>query len=60
MLLDHLGAKHGDDKFTQAGRFFAEKTDTLLISDATRTSDLGGSCTTSGFGEALVASILDS
>ena len=60
MLLDHLGAKHVDVKLTKAGRFLAEKTDALLVSESTRTSDLGGSCTTSGFGEALVASILDS
>ncbi len=60
MLLDHLGAKHGDDKFAQAGQFLAEKTDALLVSVATRTSDLGGTCTTSEFGDALVASILDS
>jgi 3-isopropylmalate dehydrogenase len=58
MLLDHLGAKHKDEKLNKAARFLAERTDQLLISKTTRTPDLDGSCTTSGFGDALVASIL--
>jgi len=58
MLLDHLGAKHKDEKLNKAARFLAERTDQLLISKTTRTPDLDGSCTTSGFGDALVDSIL--
>ena len=58
MLLDHLGAKHKDEKLNKAARFLAERTDQLLISKTTRTPDLDGSCTTSGFGDALVTSIL--
>ncbi len=58
MLLDHLGAKHGKENLIEAGQCLAEKTDALLASEATRTSDLGGGCSTSKFGDALVASIL--
>jgi len=58
MLLDHLGAKNGNNKLIEAGGFLADRTDALLASPETRTGDLGGNCTTSGFGEALVASIM--
>ena len=57
MLLDHLGAKHGKENLVAAGQCLAEETDALLASEATRTADLGGSCTTSEFGEALVAAL---
>ena len=58
MLLDHLGAKHKDGQLKKAARLLTEKADQLLISKITRTPDLGGSCTTSEFGDALVNSIL--
>ena len=58
MLLDHLGAKHKDGQLKKAARLLTEKADQLLISKITRTPDLGGSCTTNEFGDALVNSIL--
>ena len=58
MLLDHLGAKHKDDQLKKAARLLTEKADQLLMSKSTRTPDLGGSCSTSKFGDALVDSII--
>ena len=58
MLLDHLGANRGDKNCLTAAKSLSEKTDNLLASESTRTPDLGGTCTTSAFGEVLVKSIL--
>ena len=58
MLLDHLSAKHKDDQLKKAARLLTEKADQLLMSKSTRTPDLGGGCSTSKFGDALVDSII--
>ncbi len=60
MLLDHLGAKSGDNRLAGAAVCLADGTDALLADDATRTRDLGGLGGTKAFGDALVARIENS
>jgi 3-isopropylmalate dehydrogenase len=57
MLLDHLGAKNSRDDLTVAAACLKTETDGLLADATTRTVDLGGSCGTTAFTEALVAAI---
>lgn len=49
MLLDHLGARHQDDKFVTAGRLLREAVDAQLSTPELRTRDLGGTVGTKEF-----------
>lgn len=57
MLLDELSVRHANPAFGEASRRLVAATDGLLADPATRTADLGGSCGTKAFGEALVAAL---
>ncbi len=57
MLLEHLGARTGDNGLAAAARCLADGTDAVLAHDATRTKDLGGQGGTRAFGDALVRRI---
>jgi 3-isopropylmalate dehydrogenase len=56
MLLDWLGAKHDDAHLTEAAAR-VERAVAAAIAAGTRTRDLGGSATTTGFTEAVVAEV---
>ncbi len=57
MLLEHLGAKNSRNDLAAAAECLKTNADALLADPATRTHDLGGTCGTRAFGNALAAAI---
>jgi 3-isopropylmalate dehydrogenase len=57
MLLDWLGRRHNDAKLTEAAALIEHALDAAIADPATRTADLGGTCGTRMFGEAVVAQL---
>jgi 3-isopropylmalate dehydrogenase len=53
MLLDWLGRRRGDAKFVRAAALIEQALDATIADPSTRTADLGGSCGTKAFGEAV-------
>ena len=57
MLLEHQGARQGNDTLAAAGQCLNQTIEGLLADPATRTADLGGALGTAAFGEAVATAI---
>jgi 3-isopropylmalate dehydrogenase len=57
MLLDWMGRRQDDAKLTQAAVVIAQALDAAIADPATRTADLGGTCGTKTFGEAVAKQV---
>jgi len=55
MLLEWLGRRHKDAKLAEAAVLIERALDTAIADPKTRTADLGGTCGTRAFGEAVAA-----
>jgi 3-isopropylmalate dehydrogenase len=58
MLLDWLGTRHADDRLADAAARIDDAV-RAVVSSGTATGDLGGTATTSEFGDAVVAAIAE-
>jgi 3-isopropylmalate dehydrogenase len=57
MLLEWIGERRREDRFTRAARAIDDALEEAISDPAGRTRDLGGSLGTKAFGERVVASL---
>lgn len=58
MLLDWMGRRRGEARLCQAAALIARAVDAVIADPATRTADLGGTCGTQAFAEAVAEQLL--